>query len=283
MERTGTCTCTQSCRSGLQADYWSYHVIADSTADQSCQAWRLNHLSVSKQWFQCVFCYTVSCHFSCSYIFSRAFFFFWHLADIKGQPILLVALQWLYIDVCMFIWYVIFLSINLWLFQVTLLSWKLVYQRTLVRLLRQCFHIVLSSCSIWMCYNDSWAELKKKKRSKLWFPNGYIGDVMKQGVVSLLAQLMSQRRCKHNSLTLMQNRTTQTKNAWKGSLDSNPFPLWSGWYATQPTQPPSLFLLPGTRHLNITYQNWQCGGTGQPTAQPLWIFFSVLYVVSNIW
>lgn len=166
------------------------------------------------------------------------FFFFWHLADIKGQPILLVVLQWLYIDVCMFIWYVIFLSINLWLFQVTLLSWKLVYQRTLVRLLRQCFHIVLSSCSIWMCYNDSWAELKKKKRSKLWFPNGYIGDVMKQGVVSLLAQLMSQRRCKHNSLTLMQNRTTQTKNAWKGSLGSNPFPLWSGWYATQPTQPP---------------------------------------------
>lgn len=174
MERTGTCTCTQSCRSGLQADYWSYHVIADSTADQSCQAWRLNHLSVSKQWFQCVFCYTVSCHFSCSYIFSRAFFFFfWHLADIKGQPILLVALQWLYIDVCMFIWYVIFLSINLWLFQVTLLSWKLVYQRTLVRLLRQCFHIVLSSCSIWMCYNESWAELKKKKKDQNCdFPTG---------------------------------------------------------------------------------------------------------------
>lgn len=95
------------------------------------------------------------------------FFFFWHLADIKGQPILLVVLQWLYIDVCMFIWYVIFLSINLWLFQVTLLSWKLVYQRTLVRLLRQCFHIVLSSCSIWMCYNDSWAELKKKKNIKI--------------------------------------------------------------------------------------------------------------------
>lgn len=183
-------------------------------------------------------CFATQCPAtSAAYISSAVLFFFGHLADIKGQPILLVALQWLYIDVYMFIWYVIFLSINLWLFQVTLLSWKWVYQRTLVRLLRQCFHIVFSSCSIWMCYNDSWAEFKKK-RSKLWFPNGYIGDVMKQGVVSLLAQLMSQRRCKHNSLTLMRNRTTQTKNAWKGSLGSNPFPLWSGWYATQPTQPP---------------------------------------------
>lgn len=108
-------------------------------------------------------CFATQCPAtSAAYISSAVLFFFWHLADIKGQPILLVALQWLYIDVYMFIWYVIFLSINLWLFQVTLLSWKWVYQRTLVRLLRQCFHIVFSSCSIWMCCNDSWAEFSKK-------------------------------------------------------------------------------------------------------------------------
>lgn len=91
MERAGTCTCTQTCRSGRQDHYWSCHVIADSTAGQTRQGW-ITWASASSDFNVVVFaaqCTATSAavvSLVVLFLFSfQAFFFsFWHRADIKG-------------------------------------------------------------------------------------------------------------------------------------------------------------------------------------------------------
>lgn len=123
---------------------------------------------------------------------------------MKVKPYVLVAL-WLYIDMHLLTWCIILSSINFSLLQVTLLSWKLVYKMT-----RLAFKTMFIKLRL---QNDI---LENQNCN---FPTGPL-EMWWHKELLLCWLSWWAKRCKHNSLSLMRNRTTQTKIVSKAWLES---------------------------------------------------------------